>query len=473
MSKALIEQLTNAVRSRHPLIYIHGPEENRVLDALEVVAGNDRSIRSWTCVSGLEGAGESTIDPVAAIEAVSKASEPTFFVFKDLSAYLDRADVERSLRSYYYAERNSGEKVIVIVSPESTIPHGLDKEVYLITVPVATPDELLQAALDVSDTYPDANIPESLHGEISLALRGLMTNEVTHVMHRACGANLLSEDELLGEIFAEKEIILRRSPYLEYVPPHKDLAQMGGYENLREWIDKRRELFSQEAVDSGLPIPKGILIMGISGCGKSLAAKFVAQMWKIPLFRLDMNLIFSGLHGTPEATFHRALKAIESVAPVVLWIDEMENGLGMQADGNFDQSHIFSAFLTWMQEKPPLVFVAATANRIESLPAEIIRKGRFDQVFFCDLPSDDERSEIIRIHIERNGGNPDDFDINNLCVAMEGWNGAEVEQAVIAGRIDAAEQDRLMTTRDIHRHTRQIVPLADTMAEQIKAIRRI
>jgi SpoVK/Ycf46/Vps4 family AAA+-type ATPase len=182
--------------------------------------------------------------------------------------------------------------------------------------------------------------------------------------------------------------------------------------------------------------------------------------------------VFSGLFGSPEAAFHRALKTIESVAPAVLWIDEVENALGMTADTNtIEQQLTLSTFLTWMQERPPLVFVTATANRIESLPAEIIRKGRFDEVFFCDLPGEDERREIISIHMRHQGADPAQLDPERLLYATRGWSGAEIEQAIIAARVDARDVGREMTLDDIRRHTSRMVPLSRTMEEQIKAIR--
>jgi SpoVK/Ycf46/Vps4 family AAA+-type ATPase len=184
-----------------------------------------------------------------------------------------------------------------------------------------------------------------------------------------------------------------------------------------------------------------------------------------------MNLVFSGVYGTPGAAFNRALRTIEAVAPAVLWIDEMESALSTPKDAGSEQSMMFSAFLTWMQEKPPLVFVAATANRIESLPAEIIRKGRFDQVFFCDLPTEDERREIINIHLGLNGVDPKSIEIDRILVNTRGWNGAEIEQAIIAARIDAVQEKRQVTTDDINRHAITMVPLSKTMSEQIKAIR--
>jgi len=200
--------------------------------------------------------------------------------------------------------------------------------------------------------------------------------------------------------------------------------------------------------------------------------KVISSFWNLPLFRLDMNLIFSGAYGNPESAFRGALNTVESVAPAVLWIDEIENSLGMdEKSGVHIASHIFSAFLTWMQEKPPLVFIAATANRISALPAEIIRKGRFDQVFFLDLPADSERAEIFRIHLARNGIDLADVDMNILTIMTEGWNGAEIEQAVIAARVEAYYEKRKATQGDLSASIARIVPLSQTMEEQIKFIR--
>jgi SpoVK/Ycf46/Vps4 family AAA+-type ATPase len=267
-------------------------------------------------------------------------------------------------------------------------------------------------------------------------------------------------------------MILRKTGFLEFVPNRLDPDNIGGLDVLKEWVMKRHDLFTEEAVEKGLPTPKGILMMGISGCGKSLSAKAIASIWRVPLFRLDMNLVFSGLYGSPETAFHRALRAIESVAPAVLWIDEIENALGMTSETlTVEQSLTFSSFLTWMQERPPLVFVAATANRIQSLPAEVIRKGRFDEVFFCDLPNSDERKEIIRIHLRLNGVDPDTVEIDRLLYSTEGWSGAEIEQAVIAARIDAHREGVKVTLEHIRNHTVRMVPLSTTMAEQIAAIR--
>ena len=266
--------------------------------------------------------------------------------------------------------------------------------------------------------------------------------------------------------------MLKKESCLKVLGSDFSLDQIGGLEILKEWVFARRNLFTKDAFASGLPLPSGILLMGVSGCGKSLAAKVIAAAWDLPLVRLDMNLVMSGSFGPPEYAFDRATKVAESIAPIVLWIDEVENSFGYdegpQQGGNVN---IFSSFLTWMQEKPSSVFIAATANRIERLPAEMIRKGRFDEVFFLDLPSEAERLEIFRIHITRNGGDPGKFNLETLAIITKEWSGAEIEQAVNAARVDAYAEGREFTSRDVSRNVARMVPLSRTMHEQVKQLR--
>ena len=470
------EQIRAAIRGRHPLIYLHTPEEDRVVDALRPLASGcfaGGTLTTWTCVRGLEPApeGADTRDPMAALEHILAHPRPGIYVMKDLSAFLADRRVVRGLRDAYHALVSDFKTCLVLVSPEAVLPETLDKELCYVEVEMPGPDELLARTLKVQERYPGAALSDGLRSELGMALRGLTLQEVEHVMHRVFGAGGLSEKEVLAEVFAEKKTLARKSGFLEFVPSSFDLSRVGGLENVKDWALKRKSLFTQEAVKAGAPVPKGVLIMGISGCGKSMLSKAIAGLWHVPLFRLDMNLVFSGLYGSPEAAFHRALRMVEAVAPVVLWIDEIESALSTPKDVASDQSMTFSAFLTWMQEKPPLVFVAATANRIETLPAEVIRKGRFDQVFFCDLPDEAERRDIIEIHLRLNGTKPADIQIDRLLVHTEGWSGAEIEQAIISARIEAMGAGRPMNTDDIKRVTDSMVPLSKTMAEQIKAIR--
>lgn len=470
------EQVQNAVRGRHPLIYVRTAEEERAVERLGAMLGQcfpGGTLTTWSCVRGLEpslnGAAPDTKDPVAAIARLSAEARPGFCVMKDLTAFLGDPRVVRAVREAYFAFCREYKTCLVLVSP-LPLPEALESEACYVELEVPTADELALALAEVEKAYPGSSLTATVRSQIVLALRGLTMKEAGHVLHRAFAGGA-PKAKLLDEIFAEKQALAKKAGFLEFIPLKFDVSRVGGLENVKDWAAKRKGLFNQEAVKAGLPIPKGVLIMGVSGCGKSLLAKAIAGLWKVPLFRLDMSLIFSGAYGSPEAAFHRALRTIEGVAPVVLWIDEMEAALSAPKDVASPQSLTFSAFLTWMQEKPPLVFVAATANKIENLPAEILRKGRFDQVFFVDLPGKEEREQIINIHLELNGSRPGYLDMDRLVYRTEGWSGAEIEQAIVGARIEAQQEGRAMTFDDIRKQTDAMVPLSRTMAAQVKAIR--
>ncbi len=470
------DPIREAIDGRYPIIYIQSAEEGRAVRWLQRMA--DRyyqgiPLHCWTCTQGFDGdmAADETRDPVTAIQTIIRDPRPGIYILKDLSPFLDRPTVARALRDAYYALTDEHWVVIVILSPELIIPRVLEKNIHSLQLPPPEVDEIEAMVKSLMSEYTSKMLPPDWLRELTYPLRGLTLDEARHVLHRVLSTKKFTRDRMLDEINASKKTISSGTSFLQYVPQLAELDSVGGLSNLKGWIASCTRVFSQKSLDAGLPVPKGILIMGISGCGKSLSAKVVAKTWRVPLFRLDMNMIFSDIYGNPEATFHRALQAIESVAPAVLWIDEIENGLGMTGDRQQTGSHILSAFLTWMQEKPPLVFVAATANRIEALPAEMIRKGRFDQVFFCDLPNEQERAEIFGIHIRRNQGDPSEFDMERLVSETEDWNAAEIEQAVIAARIDTAGEQRPFGTEDIVRHGQKMVPLSQTMSEQIKFIR--
>ena len=472
MSK-MMEQLHSVILGRSPLVYIYSPEEERILRGIRALAVEHSrgEVLSWSCVRGLEGAGPETRDPVEAIMAVVRQGMTGMIVFKDLAPFLDEPRVERALREVYYDGRNHPERTLFLLCAELNVPESLKKEIHVLEVPTPGEDEIAVQIHAAVEANADYSIPEEAIREVTLALKGLTENEIGYVLHRACRLQNATKDQLLDEIFAEKKSVVKKSGFLEFSPPRWSIDGLGGLDNLKQWLIRRQHMFSHEALAAGIPIPKGLLMMGVSGCGKSLAVKTISSLWNIPMFRLDMNLVFSGMYGTPEEAFHRALTTIEAVSPAVLWIDEIENALGLDETGQKIASHIFSSFLTWMQEKPPLIFIAATANKIQALPAEVLRKGRFDEVFFCDLPAPAEREEILRIHLVRNGANLEEFDFKMLQIMTEGWNGAEIEQAVISARTEAFYEKRPFNQRDLTNVMGRIVPLSDTMEQQIKAIR--
>ena len=468
------DEIVRAVRGRHPLIYLQSPEENRVIEGLRALAPKcfpGGSLSTWSCISGLQPAEkEDTSDPVAALRHLIAHPRPGFCVMSDLSSHLDDPKVTRGLREAYFALRRDYKSALVVLSPVASYQGSLAKQFYYVEPAPPPQEELAIRVAAVEKQYPPGRLPPELRPHALMALSGLTLDETEHVMHRVLGGGAPGET-ILTEIFAAKQTIARQAGFLEYVAAPLDTTMVGGLDNARRWVEDRRGFFSHAALAAGLPVPRGVLIMGVSGCGKSLLAKAIAGLWQVPLFRLNMSLIFSGLYGSPEAAFHSALRTIEAVAPAVLWIDEMEASLSSPKDPGSPQAMTFSTFLTWLQEKPPLVFVAATANRIEMLPAEVIRKGRFDEVFFCDLPDDQDRAEIIQLTLHRNGIDPNTIDIKRLIPSTDRKNGAEIEQAIISARIEAAQQGRLPTTEDIYNKTQYMVPLSQTMADQVKAIR--
>jgi SpoVK/Ycf46/Vps4 family AAA+-type ATPase len=473
-----MERIRRALVGGHPLLYVQSWEETRVERLAQHFAktfyGEPVSYGAWSVVDGLTVDGQAvagTHDPLAALEAILGMEGKGFYLMKDFAGAADgRPEIVRRLRDLYRGLKDKGRHVL-LVSPRLVIPEDAKKEVYVVEYEL--PDEIeIARMLEVNLNRwlgPDG-ISEADLKRLALALRGLTADEIGHVLSKTFAHRRAFDEEAFREVLAEKEQMSRKEGVLEFVPPRVSLDDVGGYAVLKGWLEKRQQLFSREALDAGIPIPRGILLMGVSGCGKSLCVKTISTEWNLPLFRLDMNAIFGT--DNPEATFLKALRSVEAVSPAVLWIDEIEMGVGGYREGqDASMSRIFSGFLTWMQEKSALVFVAATANRIQLLPAEIIRKGRFDQVFFVDLPSEEERKQIFQIHLTKNRCDASRLDLVFLSKATAGWNGAEIEQVVVSAVVDAYAEKRGVSEDDLYRMISSTVPLSVTMEEQIKAIR--
>lgn len=467
---SLNQQIQQAVSGCNPLVYIQSTEEERIKKLLMEVA-EGKQVYFWNCIIGLSGADESTCDPVNAVKKIIADQQPGFYLMEDLGDFLAKPEMKRVLKEFSSLEIAGNEMFLFMVDSELNIPKSLNKEIYLIIAPPPAQDELAAEYEKIIKSYPAIQIEEDFKQDIIAALKGLTLPEVASILHRLFKSGNTDKEVFFDQLFSEKQMIIRKAGYLEFTIPKEEIAGMGGLGYLKDWLNKRKKIFSREAFESGIPIPKGLLVMGVSGCGKSMAIKTIPALWNIPMYRLDMNLIFSGMYGSPEETFHKALHTLEDVAPAVLWIDEIENALGIEEDGLTISSHIFSSFLTWMQEKHPLVFIAATANKINALPAELIRKGRFDQIFFVDLPVEEERREIFRIYLEKYGADSTKFDLKMLAIMTKAWNGAEIEQVIAAARTDAFYDDREFTESDITANITKTVPLSTTMESQIKHIR--
>jgi len=476
-SHKMAQKISRGLMSRYPLVYILGWEEERIEHLLSSVAsthyGEDGRLVIWSSTQGFCRDGqviEVITDPTAALTHIAQQKPlPVLYLMKDLPAWFTaNPSLVRAARDVYYRLRNKGAHVF-LTHPELILPEALKKEIYLVEMDLPTEEEILDFLKPKESV---SQIPRDQLHRIAGAMKGLSLNEVDHLQARLFRAETPDPAQAFDEINEEKAQLLRKESCLRFFPSRHTLDQVGGLDNLKDWVVKRKDLFSEKAYEAGVPLPSGILLMGVSGCGKSMAAKAISAAWDLPLVRLDMSLVLSGSFGSPEYAFERGTRIADEVAPIVLWVDEIENAFGYdERVGTGGNVNIFSSFLTWLQEKSPKVFVAATANRIQELPAELMRKGRFDQLFFLDLPSKEERMEIFRIHIQLNGGNLGNFDLSYLAAATKEWSGAEIEQAVKSARIDAYQEGRGFADKDIVRNTMRLVPLSQTMTEQIKAIR--
>lgn len=477
MTDSPLQRIHKGLSAGHALFYVLCQEEGRLERLLAQASagryGDDRPLVVWTAAAGfLGGEAPPLTDPVQAVRQIARQARPGFVLLKDLPAQFDgNPALVRALRDL---DRDlAGRGIHVFLSyPQLNLPEALKGQMYAVELGMPGEIEILD---QLDRLVADGVLPargEDWRLQCAAALRGMSLYEIQHLLQRLVADGQLDLDAALPEIIEAKSAILMKEGCLKYMANQIDIDHLGGLENLKEWVLNRKVLFTRQGLESALPLPRGVLFMGVSGCGKSMAAKVIARTWNLPLIRLDMNLVLSGAYGAPEYAFDRSLKVAEQIAPLVLWIDEMENSFGYDVGASGGNTNIFSSFLTWMQEKPDAVFVVATANRIEKLPAEVIRKGRFDQLFFLDLPGDEERKTIFRIHIGAGGADPDAFNLNLLAAATREWSGAEIEQAVKAARIRAYMEQRPFSQNDIIWNTARMVPLSRTMGEQIKELRQ-
>jgi SpoVK/Ycf46/Vps4 family AAA+-type ATPase len=471
--RSTLEQIRTALASAYPITLLVSLEEERLERLLGRFAAAAKPeplpVTVWNCVEGFSnGTSASLTEPVPALDWLSSEAPRGIYLLKDMGEFLDDRRILRKLRDTSMKIRNTG-RFLFLLKQDALIPEPLKPITYVVVSLFPDENELDELVRSMLNQHPTSE--EKIELLVS-SLKGMSLTEVEHLLRRLLSRHKALDDAFFGEVLDEKEQVTRREGILEFVSPDESLAQLGGLDQLKAWVQERSTLFAPDARRRGMPIPKGVLMMGISGCGKSLAVKVIAREWQLPLFRLDMNLVFAGVQGSAEWVFHRALEAIESVAPAVLWIDEIEMGVAGYHEGEAGSlTRIFSTFLTWMQEHRADVFVAATANRINLLPAEVIRKGRFDQVFFIDLPNEEERKEILSIHLKRNGLEPANFDLILLSSATRTWNGAEIEQAVAQAKITAHAKAVDVTQNSLLAAFAKIIPLSRTMEDQLKAIR--
>jgi len=485
-------ELELLIRARYPILYVISSEETRTQNVvLEVASRRRKKVFEWSYSTGIVPAGTSlqsqkhrnaaTKDPLTALDQVIEQVEPAIFIFKDFHPFLTRNNfaVVRKLKEISLHLKDSL-KTIVLISPVLEIPTELEKEITVLNYPLPSREDL-SALLDkiIADVKEfkqvKIELEESGRHRLLQAALGLTLGEAENVF-----AKIIVKDERLSgddvhAVFAEKQQIIRKSGLLEYYATTEGFSNVGGLAMLKEWLNKRAAAFTDEARAFGLPAPKGILMLGVQGCGKSLSAKAVSTQWQLPLLRFDMGRMFGSLVGSSEENVRRAIAVAESVAPAILWVDEIDKAFaGSQGSGATDggtTARVFGTFLTWLSEKTAPVFVVATANDISQLPPELLRKGRLDEIFFVDLPGGEEREEIFRIHIKKRGRDAATFDVAACSKASPDFSGAEIEEAINSALYDAFYAQKEVTTDHILHALSETVPLAKTMDEQIGRLR--
>ena len=480
-SRAL-RALHEIVTSGRPLAYVRSAEEERVIALLREAASgffpSPVPFFVWSVTEGLrrdgiEEAGEA-LSPRAVLDFVAGYEGPVLVLLKDFHEPIREApEIRRRLRDLYARCFDRG-KFVFVCSAVKVIPEEIARSIAYVELAVPDLTELVgflaSEAPAITAAGGTVDTSEATLQQLGRALQGLTLDEARHAIRRAVAARNALDGQSVPALLEEKRILVNRTGTIEFIAPDTRLEHVGGLESMKKWLMERRALFQMRDRISAEIVPKGVLVMGISGCGKSLSIKAIASCFELPLYRIDMVEVFSGGHGSAEGAFAQACHMLESMAPAVVWFDEIEAGMSTQAKEG-ELARMFGFFLTWMQEKARGLFVGATANRIDLLPAEMIRKGRFDEVFFVDLPLDDERIEIFRVHLRRRGIDPSGFDWDSLKKFTKGWTGAEIEQCVVSALTRARLAERDLTERDLLDVTTSVVPLSKTMKEQVDHIR--
>jgi ATP-dependent 26S proteasome regulatory subunit len=494
MAAPFPETLRTYIRAGYPILYVVTAEEDRAIELLaQAVSEGETSRRKlfvWSvsrglCTADMKVVDHKTADPHRILPYLLEFSEPGLFILEDFHFFLDEraprsALTIRQLRDLV-APFKASRKTVVLLSSVLKIPPELEKDVTVLDL--AMPDEAeLAAALDdtVEQMKDNPKVEINLTGDarekIVKALHGLTRSEAENALAKVIVTRSRIDQEDVELLLSEKEQIIRKSGMLEYYATPERFGSIGGLDELKRWLRSRGRAFSEAAREFGLPNPKGLLLVGVPGCGKSLTAKAVAAEWKMPLLKFDLGKVFGGLVGQSEENMRRATKMAEAVTPCVMWIDEIEKGLagsrGSGGDSGVTQ-RVFGTLLTWMEENQKQVFTIATANDIDGLPPELLRKGRFDEVFFIDLPTPQERATILAIHLTKHHRDYRDFDIARHVGASEGFSGAELEQAVVSALYLAFAEGE--STRLEDRHLAAAIgesrPLSQSVADKIERLR--
>jgi SpoVK/Ycf46/Vps4 family AAA+-type ATPase len=479
------DELRLLIHSRHPIIAVETSEEARIEELLaEIAAELDIPFFTWSVTVGLFRRGTTqamyeTEDPEKLLRNIASMRGDAIFLLKDFSRYLEQDKILRHVRDLAASFRQA-RRSLVFSAPVLKLPAELD-------------DDAVHFHLELPDTAMLLRVVQAVLGEMSVegrmksqldqegtrllaqALVGLTKEEARRTLTRCLLARGRCDSQSIADVLEAKRELLRQEGTLAYLKSDADFADIAGLANLKSWLRKRRGALTPEGKRFGLEPPKGVLITGVQGCGKSLCAKAVAGEWALPLARFDAGALYDKFVGESEKRLRKSLETAEKLAPLVLWIDEIEKGFaatGASADVDAGLSQrILATFLTWLQDRQGGVFIVATSNNISQLPPELLRKGRFDEIFFVDLPDSTARGDLFAIHLKKRGRDPAAFDLPALAAAGEGFSGAEIEQSIVAGLYTAFSSKQHLSTAILVEECRATRPLSVTRQEDIERLR--
>jgi len=497
------KELCDLLRARFPFINITTYEEERLInDLTRIVTTPDlihtvRNVYVWKLSEGFRDQNgliqKDTLEKIGALKFIKEYDESAIFIILDFHVFCEKSNgsldynIIRNLKDLMPNLKQSMQpKNVIFVSPTFSIPDDLKKDVTVMDFELPTADEIEEVLDEIIYANQGGNLNIQLNDKekesLVKAAVGLTLQEAENAFARAMVDNGCLDVQDVDLVLEEKSQVIKKNDLLEYVDSTVNINDVGGLENLKKWLHKRDKSWLSSAKRYGLPSPKGVLLTGVPGCGKSLIAKSISSMWHLPLLRFDISKVFNMYVGNSESNMREAIKTAEAISPCILWIDEIEKGFsGLNNGGDSGtSSRIFGTFLSWMQEKTKPVFVVATANNIDGLPSEMMRKGRFDEIFFIDLPTFNERKQIFKVHLESRLTEPDvigdfiidDSSLEHLANLTEGFGGSEIEQIVIMGLFDAFADERSITMQDFENAINNTVPLSVTQAEQIMSIRQ-
>lgn len=464
------------LKARYPIIYINTIEEDRVEYVIRknVKTNLNRSIYSWDFIDGYtnnpNNQGFAKKNPLQALELIEKlsAETPALIILKDFNRFLTDLSISRKLRNISRILKLQP-KTIIIIGSNLTIPKELQDLITVLQFQLPLKDEIDQELTRLIQSL-NIEVKPELFETLTRACQGLSLERIRRVLSKIIANYKTIDHNSISVLLSEKKQIISQTEILEYCSVNEKITNLGGLNNLKKWLQKRKIAFGVQASNYGLPTPRGLLLIGIQGTGKSLTAKAIANEWQLPLLKLDVGKLFGGIVGESESRLRQMIDVAETISPCILWIDEIDKAFtNTESKGDSGTSNrVLATFISWLSEKQKPVFVISTANNIDLLPLEIIRKGRFDEIFFLDLPKKEEREEIFKIHLkEFRPNNWETFDYSKLAKLSESFSGAEIRQSIIEGMYHGFYEKREFTTEDICWALKELIPLANLENSQM------